>query len=139
MGAVSDVQTYLAAQSVVDGATGWTSVRRRMHDQADKLVVISEDGGPPPDMPASSGVGSGALKDPGVQVIARGEPWDGDSSRSKAQDVYDALHGLRDTTLGATTYLRVRAMTSEPVFLGFDENGRPSHSIAFRLKTDQQP
>lgn len=137
MGAVADLQTYLAAQSIVDGATGWTSSRRVMHDHADQLVVLSEDGGPVPEIGTSAGVGSGALKREGVQIVARSEPHDGDSSAAKVQEIYDACHGLRDATLGATTYLGVSAMTPGPVHVGSDEDGRVMHSIAFRLIAEQ--
>ena len=137
MGVVSDVQTYLESQNLIGGSTGWDSVRRRMHDNQDQVVAISEDGGPAPEQPASSGVGSAALGDPGVQVMVRGTRWNSDATYDKAEAIRADLHGQRDTTLDATTYYRVRSMTPEPIFLGFDENGRPMHSIAFRLMRDE--
>lgn len=138
MSAVADVQTYLAAQGLVDGATQWPSVRRTMGDDADpdqpsRLVGIMEDGGPPPDIPADQGVGVAADVDPGVQVLVRGAPWDGDGCVAQCEAIRTALHGLQDATLGATTYIRVRAMTPQPVWLGYDGKGRPTCSVAFRL------
>lgn len=133
MGVVSDVQTYLEDQNLIGGATGWASFRRRVNDSQDKQVVLSEDGGPAPEFPADSGLGSGSVADPGVQVFVRGEPWDGDASQAKAEAIRGALHGLVDTTIDGTRYIRIRAMTPEPIFIGFDDVGRPEHTIAFRL------
>lgn len=135
MGVVSDVQAYLQAQGLVDGATDWPSVRRRVHDQSNRLVVLTEDGGPEPEIPRAEGLGSGAMKVPGVQVLVRGDPWDGDAALAKARAIHDALHGLAGVTMGEATYSGVRAMTPEPVFLGFEENGRPQFTVAFRLLT----
>lgn len=132
MGAVSDVQTYLEAQDIIGGSTGWTSVRRRMHEAADKMVVLTEDGGAAPEIQAATGLGDAALKDPGVQIMVRAEEWDGDAALAKAQAIFDALHGLSGT-VGSGSYLRIKAMTSEPLFAGYDDRGRPIHTIAFRL------
>lgn len=137
MGAVADVQTYLEDQSLIGSGTGWDSVRRFMHDQQDQIVVLSEDGGPAPEFPASSGLGSAAVSDVGVHLMIRGARRDGDASQSKAQAILDQLHGLVDQTISGTRYIRIRAMTPEPVFAGWDENERPTHTIAFRLMRDE--
>lgn len=135
MGVVADVQDYLAAQSIVDGATGWPSARRRMHDgDGDKLVVITEDGGPEPEMAATVGIGSAAWRDPAVQVRVRGEPWKGDAAFAIAEAVFTALNGLIDETINSTRYMRVVAQTSGPVFLGYDKKNRPDFTISFRMK-----
>lgn len=135
MSAVDDVQSRLQAQGLVDGGD-WTSTRRRMHDNAEKVVVISEDGGPTPEFPASQGLGSAAEEDVGVQIMVRGEPWDGDQSEARAEAIREDLHGLKGVSLNGTAYRRVRAMTGEPVFAGFDDQGRPTHTVAFRLLRD---
>ena len=132
MGFVSDVQTYLEAEGVVGGSSGWTSLRRRILDDVDKIVVFSEDGGLEPEQPAAEGIGDNATTDPAVLVYVRGGPWDGDSASTKALAIFDALHGQRNAAIGASTYIRVQARTSEPVFLGFDERGRPELTISFR-------
>lgn len=136
MSVVDDVQTRLASQSLVDGSTGWPSSRRMVHDETDKLVVITEDGGPPPEIAAGTGIGDSARGDVGVHVLVRGEPGDGDASAAKAQAILDDLHSVRDTTIGATSYGRVRALTPEPVFAGYDEKHRPQHTVAFRMLRD---
>ncbi len=141
MSAVDDVFTYLGpspGQGLAGGATGWALVRRRMGDPptfADQAVVVAEDGGPTPEIKAASGIGAAAVQDPGVLVTVRAGAWDGDASKVKAAAILAALHGKLNIQLvsGGTTYYRVRAMTPEPIFAGFDETGRPRHTIAFRL------
>ena len=142
MGAVADVGTYLTAQGLVGGLTGWDLIRRRIMDTPvkDTVVVLMEDGGPPPeykpvggDAEDAFGIGDAALKDVGVHVLVRAQEWDSDASLAKAQAIFDALHGRRGITLGSTMYLRIAAMTPEPIFTGYDEQGRPRHTIAFRL------
>lgn len=137
MGVVDDVYTYLEAQSITGGATGYQAVRRRVIDPPDKIVVLTEDGGQAPEIGTDEGIGDAAYRDAGVQVRVRADAWNGDASQAKAQEVYDALHGLLGATVGATTYQRIAAMTPEPVFIGFDDKGRPEHTIAFRMATPQ--
>lgn len=133
MGVVDDVQTRLEDQGLIGGSTDWASFRRRLSDDSDRQVVITEDGGPSPEFPAASGLGSSAVADPGVQVLVRGLPWDSDASQAKAEAIRADLHGLVDITINGTRYIRIRALTPEPIFVGFDDNGRPQHTIAFRL------
>jgi hypothetical protein len=135
MGAVADVQSYLETQGIIGGSTGWVSSRRRLHDgdgSLDKIVVVTEDGGGTPEFKASSGLGDAAIKRPAVQVMVRGEEWDSDASLAKAQAIFTALHSVTGT-IGAGSYLGVHARTSEPIFAGFDERGRPLHTISFVL------
>jgi hypothetical protein len=99
-----------------------------------QLVVVSEDGGPPPEIAETEGIGDSAFHDVGVHVLVRAVAWDSDASLDKAAEIFTALHGKRNIVVGSsTTYLRVRARTPEPLFLGFDEQGRPRHTIAFLL------
>ncbi len=134
MGIVADVQAYLATEGVVDGATDWPSVRRRANDvMGDQQVIFTEDGGADPETPAPiATLGDAAMAEPAVQIRVRGEPWDGDGALYKAVEIYDALHGLLRTEVGYTYYIRIKAQTPEPVFIGFDEQGRPEFTISFR-------
>jgi len=137
MGVVDDVQDRLQAQGIVDGATGWPSVRRREHDGSDRLVRIIEDGGPSPEFPADSGLGDAAIEDPGVQVMVRGTKTDGgDAVVAKATEIKNDLHGLQAVTLNGTLYHRIRAMTPDPISIPEDGRGRPLATIAFRLMRD---
>lgn len=139
MSAVDDVVAYIgpSGQNLAGGTTGWDLIRRKMGDDPikDQVVVVAEDGGPLPEIHAVSGIGDAAVKDLGVLITVRAVQWDGDASKAKAAAVLAALHGQRNVTLGSTVYYRVRAMTPEPVFAGFDDTGRPRHTVAFRLLT----
>jgi hypothetical protein len=97
--------------------------------------MVSEDGGVSPEIRESAGIGDSALEDPGVMVTVRAKAWDGDASRAKADAILSALHGQRNIVLfaGSDTYLRIRAQTPEPIFAGFDDQGRPLHTISFRM------
>jgi len=136
MSIVADFQAYLADEELVDGTTGWPSVRRRVNDtMGDQLVILTEDGGMDPETPAPLGsLGDEALMEPAVQVRVRGEPWDGDSAREKAGEIFTALHGLLRVEMYEAYYLRIKAQTAEPVFIGFDERGRPEFTISFRAQ-----
>lgn len=138
MPAVDDVFAFLANQNIAGGATGWSLLRRKIMDGTgvnDQLVVVSEDGGSTPEIHAASGMGDSALADPGVIVTVRAKKDESDASLTKANEVLAALHGRLSQTLvsSGTVYFRVRAQTAEPVFAGYDDQGRPMHTIAFRL------
>ena len=139
MGVVDEVFEFLEDEGVSGGATGWKTFRRRIPDEgpgSDQCIAIAEDGGTQPEMSAQSGMGDSAMADTGVFITVRAEAWDGDASFAKAQEIWSALHGLRDVVLGGSgsaTYFRVRALTSEPVFAGYDDQGRPRHTIGFRF------
>lgn len=133
--AVDDVYAYLTTQALIGGASGWSGFARRLMDTPDKVVVIQEDGGGLSEQSAASGIGDSALKDPGVLVTVRAAAWDGNASFAKAQAIRLALHGLRGTSLsaGGDVYFGISALTPEPIFAGYDGNGRPLHTISFRL------
>lgn len=131
--AVDDVQMFLSENGITDGSTDWPSVLRMMHDESDRLVVITEDGGPAPELPAAAGVGDSALADVGVRIVTRGSIDEIEEAQAKAQEIFDALHGQLNTTLGYTPYLRVRAFNAHPYFVQWDDRRRPVFSSAFRL------
>lgn len=137
MAAIDDVFEYIKSQGLAGGNTGWALLRRRVTDTtSDQEVVVSEDGGVEPEMTAAAGIGDSALEDPAVMVTVRAKAWDGDASRDKADDVLLALHGKCDIVLAPPNgdrYLRIRAQSPAPVFAGFDDQGRPLHTISFRM------
>lgn len=137
MGIVADVQKYLQQLGIVDDSSDeWPSVRRRVHDGSDRLVIITEDGGFEPETPAPEGsLGDSALKEPAVQVRVRAEKWNGDAAFAKAQEIFDALHGLLRVELNGTYYMRIKAQTPQPLFIGYDDSGRPEFTISFRAVT----
>ncbi len=130
---VDDVVAYLTEEGIVDGSsssTGWPSSKRRVHDQTQQLVIVTEDGGAPPEIGRIDD--SAALESPGVQVRVRGEPWDGDAVAAKMAEVYAALHGLTGATLGSTFYVGIVALTSSPASF-YDEKGRVNQTMSFAL------
>lgn len=137
MGIVDDFYDYLESEGLAGSSSDWPLVRRRVFDspqtQNQRLVVLTEDGGFEPETPAPSGsMGDAALSEPAFQVRIRGEAWDSDSAHDKAMDIMGALHGLLNQTIGGQIYLRVKAQTAEPVFIGFDEKNRPEFTQSFR-------
>lgn len=137
--AVNEVFDFIVAQGLSGG--GWAILRRRVMDGTgvgDKLIVVSEDGGSVELGAPAGSMGDAALADKGVMVQVRATAHDGDASFLKANAILVALHGLRGVTLvsGGGVYLGIRALTPEPVFAGYDERGRPLHTVAFRLLTD---
>lgn len=133
MGIVADFQQYLKDAGIVDGSTDWPSVRRRVHDNSDQLVILTEDGGFEPETPAPAGtLGDSAQKEPAVQVRVRAEPWDGDAAHAKAQEVWDALHGQMRVEINGNFYARIKAQTPQPIFIGYDDQNRPEFTISFR-------
>ncbi len=137
---VQDVYDYLEAEGITGGSTAWEVQRRRVQDEPvlNQVVVLTEDGGPPPELKAAEGIGDSALQDMGVHVLVRAAQWDSDASYAKADEIYEALHGLQNVVLGSSsmTYMRVKAQ-SIPVFIGFDSQGRPRHTISFSLLSEQ--
>lgn len=133
MSFVDDIQDHLQSQGLVDGATGWASVRNTMlDDKGDQLVMVAEDGGPAPEISTTDGIGDSALKDVGALLTVRAGPNSPDDSRSKAQAILDELHGQLGATIGSNAYLRVTALTGEPIAAGYDDKSRPLHTVAFR-------
>lgn len=135
--AVDDMFEYIKTLGLTGGVTGWLLQRRRLSDTGgDQVVVVSEDGGVGPEIPVSAGIGDSALEDPAVMVTVRAKAWDGPASAEKANAVLAALHGLRGVQLfppTGDTYLGIRAQTPAPIFAGFDGQGRPLHTISFRM------
>lgn len=137
-GVVSDVFSALVLFGLAGGSTGWDIIRRKDMDEhtQDRLVVLSEDGGTAPEMATTSGIGDAALGDPAVLLTVRAGASDSDASAAKAADIILLLHGQRNVVLGSTLYYRIRTRTLEPIFAGFDDKGRPRHTISFQLLRD---
>jgi Bacteriophage minor capsid protein len=136
--AVDDVFAFLESEGLAGGSTEWNLLVRRVMDApaANQCVIVAEDGGDLPELEADAGIGDSAVRNIGVLVTVRAEPWDSDAGFAKAYAIWSALHSLRDVVLGgsgATVYLRVRALTPEPIFAGYDDQGRPLHTVALRL------
>ena len=132
MGLVDDVYARLESEAIAGSSTDWSLFRRRLNDSAQQQVVLTEDGGFEPETWSAEGIGDSALEEPAIQVRVRGNPWDRDGAYAKAMEVMRSLHSILRETVGETIYLRIKAQTSEPVFIGFDEKGRPGFTQSFR-------
>lgn len=137
MSLIGDLQSYLEDEGIAGGTTGWLLLRRRVVDAADQsmdqLVVLTEDGGPAPEIGAGEGIGDAAVMDLSIHVLVRAAAWDGDASAAKVAEIEAALHGKLDVLIGSTRCLRVAAQAPQPVFIGFDDLGRPRHTQSFRF------
>jgi hypothetical protein len=70
---------------------------------------------------------------PTVQILVRGGP-DPRVSHARAQELYDALHGLAYVDLAdGTRLIAATAVQSAPVALGTDDNSRHRHVINLHL------
>jgi len=131
MGMVEDFQAYLADAGVVDGSSGWPSVQRVVHDGSARLVVFTEDGGFEPETPSAAGIGDDAFEEPAVQVRVRGAKGEGPAAYEQIMAIRDAMHGIVRTTVGYTTYHRIKAQ-SQAINIGLDAKERPEFTMSFR-------
>lgn len=69
-----------------------------------------------------------------VRVRAREDPR---TSRTRAQAIYDRLHGLGPLTLPDGTWVQLAIGTQGgPIPLGPDRSGRQEHTVNFRIEFD---
>lgn len=136
MSAVDDVYDWLGAEGLV--GSDYVAVKRNVTDDVpNKAVFVIEDGGPDAEVGSEEGSGDTAMAFPGVLLRFRGEPGKAVDVQGKAQEVKDRLHGLYGVDLGATHYLQVLTLGSEPLFIGYDDRKRPEFTVAIRLTREQ--
>ena len=123
---LDDLGTYLQTQAVgtlqtplFKGGLPMDSPLAPVHDA---IMALVETAGLPPVHIHNQQ--SASWERPAVQVIVRGNAYDYQEARTRAQAAFDALDGLANITLGATYYLSIQALQS-PFFLRSDEAGRP--------------
>jgi len=120
---LDDVLATLDAQGVTGGATGWTAFASFLPDTTDKVVAVYETGGEAPLM-AMQGAN---YPRPTFQVRVRGAVRDYQDTRTKAQEIYTALHRY---SVNNQTFFAVQ---SGPLSIGNDANDRPNLTINFRV------
>lgn len=125
MGAAKDLQAYLATQGLIDGATGWPSSRAIVHDASDRLVVLTEAGGPQP------GPRTGEEYQ-AVQVRVRGAPGEADAAVDELRAIYDEIQGVTNVAYNGTAYIEVKA-DNGVVLLEVDDKNRPHYVQTFSL------
>ncbi len=115
-----EIAAYLESQSV--GTRGTDLFTGFMPDTPNEIVVVYENPGSPPSR-VHSKVGT-SLEHPQIAVWARGTPdGDYDGPRQKAQDAYNALALIVNSTLSAVLYLDVMPL-QQPFLLERDDNQR---------------
>lgn len=136
MSQVEDFQLYLQDRGIIDGSSGWPSVKRVVHDgtkanPVNRLVILTEDGGFAPEVPSFTGIGDAAFEWPNVQVRVRGAKGEGVDAYAKMAEIKDALHGRRNETVGYTHYIRIKAL-SGILYIGIDDKERPEFTLSFQ-------
>lgn len=122
----SAVRDHLVSLGVTTGATtagtAWVCLIGGLSDKIGApQVAVMDRGGLPP---LGSHDSVRPLR-PGVQVLVRGLPNSYAATATKAQAVFDALHGQR-----FGSFMDVRASQS-PLWLGFLDDDRPTWSLNF--------
>lgn len=70
-------------------------------------------------------------RQPSFQIRVRGEPNDTAETETRAYAIHGSLTNLRNVKIGNDSVVIIRAMTSEPLHIGDDENDRPIYSMNF--------
>ena len=138
MSLLTDVLDHLAAEGLIDGATGWTGSAGYLPPTPDKVIAVFETPGDPPEM-ISVGSTEQAYDAPGFQIRGRGAAMGYEALREKMGAIFLALH---DSTLSPATgepaYVLVRAVQSGPLPLGLDENDRPGMTWNFTALRERE-
>jgi hypothetical protein len=128
MSVISEIQTKLAAQG-----TFGTLVRGHFPQEPNVIGVLFEYGGIQP----TRGFGVAGLKyeEPSFQLVFRGEPFDYDGPRAKAESAYLFLAAIQPGQLGngvTTEYLMITPKQSPHPVRPMDTNNRHYIGINFR-------
>ncbi|MEC1023574.1 minor capsid protein [Bacillus paralicheniformis] len=91
---------------------------------ADECISVKLTGG----FPTSQWTGK---KQPSFQVLVRGWQAGEQDCEDKANEIFDSLTNLREVIIGESSVVIIRASTSVPLFIGYDDNDRPQYSLNF--------
>lgn len=114
---IEDIRTYLTAQGVVEGVTGWECHLGTEPSSPDKVVTIYETGGNPP--ARAFGSSSADVPRPSFQIRVRGEAQDYATPRAKMSTIIQTLNKA-----DVTATLVLIGANSAPLPLGMDDNNR---------------
>lgn len=99
----------------------------RLPDQPDLALAVARYGGTESD--AHLG-----YDEPSIQVRVRGPNTDPRVAAAKAQEIYNALHGITDRTMPAGTWLSsCIGSQGGPIYIGPDQLGRHEYTVNFRM------
>lgn len=123
----ADVATYLDQIDLgkydADGTTG-NIYLQAYPPSPDNFIFIRNTGGNPssPKLPVDI---------PTVQILVR--DINQTNAEVKAQNIYNALHGLGSVSIGDTWVITCRGIQSAPVYIGVDSNNRHEFSLNFEI------
>jgi hypothetical protein len=133
---LDDLAAYLQAEGI--GTVGTTLFKGSVPQDAplvsaqDALVALIEGPGMGPIRPHTPR--ESIVEQPTLQIVVRGAQHGYPAARQKAQDVFVALDGLANVTLGTTFVLWIFALQS-PFWLHTDTLNRPHIVFNIRLAT----
>lgn len=107
---------YIATDLAV-GALGTVVFEDNQPDQPDTCVTVYSAAGGPPTLTRGDDTDT-----PGFQIRSRS--LDADTAKTNLRTVFQALHGLTETTLHGTHFKLIWFTQSSPVPLGRDEKQR---------------
>ncbi len=112
------------------GVSGWQIEIGAMPDQPDKVIMISDTGGPEPNP-------KWLLDFPTLQVMVRGIVSGYLATFREAKAVKDLLLGIDAQALNLDRWVSV-TQNGELMFIGRDETQRPMFSVNFALIIEPQ-
>ncbi len=120
------LEAICEAKGIVSGASGWKPEIGALRDTPKSMAFILSGG--------RGGEAKVAIDYPTVQILVLGAHASGGyaQARDKAQDIYNALHGV-DTPDAAYPNLSSCLAMGNPVWLGADDKDRPRFALNFRL------
>lgn len=111
-----------------DGAAGGTVFLLTLPAAPDEAIAIARYGG-------SESDSLNPWDEVGIQFRIRGPAVDARTAETKAQALYDALHGIGYRALPGGTWLQLAIATGGgPIYIGRDTNGRHEFTVNLRCE-----
>jgi len=121
-----DIKTVLTSSSPLALTFGTNIFVGLMPDSPDACVSVLDSPGLPPD--------PNGYYLPYVHILVRGGQGEYLSTSDRAAAIMAAVHEYKGTPTGASYYYTGVWATSEPFFIGTDDNLRPLFSINLRIQ-----
>jgi hypothetical protein len=124
-----NIGTFKLNHNTPNSSPGWGISISRQHDKLDTLITIYDTQGLAPEPHLD-------INRPGVQILVRGSQSGYMAAYQKCEEIRDVLLGLPSQTINGDIWASL-TMTSDILWLGYDENERPQFSLNFLLITHQ--
>jgi len=125
---LTDMDDYLTTSGVTTAI-----YRGRQPSDPSTVVTIYETGGSPPVHGMGGSPGTALAEQPSIQVVTRSTSYS--TARTTADQCFDLLDGLYQTTINGTRYLYVEALQS-PFMLERDDQERTRIACNYRIVKD---